>query len=445
MQQYDRPPSKDKRKLGLIVATALVLGNMVGSGIFLLPASLAPYGAWSLGGWGVTSVGALLLAWVFSRLARRRPSAGGPYAYSRAGFGDCVGFLVAWGYWISIVAGLAAIAVALVGYLAVFIPTLVSQPLLGALAALGVIWGLTAVNILGVRSAGSVQVVTTVLKLLPLLALALFGFAYFNPELLAPAQQPVGSPFTAINATVALTLWAFLGLESATIPAEHLRNPTKTIPRATLIGTLIAALLYVACTTVVMGIIPAGELAHSSAPFADAAELLWGQWAGWLIAAAAVISCFGALNGWTMMVGQMPRAVARDHLFPRFFGRDCSRGTPALGLLCAGVLTSILVLMNYQRGLVEMFTFIILLSTLSTLIPYLFCSMTELIQSRHDKGTRLRRIVNVVLACGAFLYVLWAIESTGQEAVYWGFLLLLLGVPIYAWQMRHAKQAQPEA
>lgn len=430
-----------KRKLGLAMVTALVLGNMVGSGIFLLPASLAPFGAWSLGGWLVSSAGALLLAWTFSRLARRRPSAGGPYAYTRAGFGDCMGFLIAWGYWIGIVAANAAIAVALVGYLGEFIPALATRPLPGALATLAVVWILIGVNIAGIRSAGSVQLVTTVLKVLPLLAVAVFGLAYFNPDFLL-VTEPVESPVHAINATVALTLWAFLGLESATIPADHVRDAPRTIPRATLIGTLIAALLYIACTTAVMGIIPASELATSTAPFADAARLLWGDWAGWLIAAAAVISCFGALNGWVLLSGQIPRAVARDRLFPSFFAPDNPRGTPARGLLVAGVLTSILVMMNYQRGLVAMFTFIILLSTLSTLIPYIFCAMTEFIQTRAEGGGA-RRTGNLIAASGAFAYALWATAGTGKDAVYWGFLLILVGVPIYAWQVRDGAPSEP--
>ncbi|MGH2929107.1 MAG: amino acid permease, partial [Solirubrobacteraceae bacterium] len=224
-----------------------MLGNMIGSGVFMLPASLAPYGGYSLIGWVISAAGALLLAGVFYRLAKRAPRAGGPYAYCRDAFGDCVGFLVAWMYWVSLVGGIAAIAVAFASYLSAFFPAIGVQPLFGALTALAAIWVLTAVNIAGVRSAGTVQVITTILKLSPLLALALFGFAHFDPHFLAPGPK-AASPMQAVSLCVAATLFAFIGVECATIPAGHVRDPGKTIPRATLLGTLIAALVYIACT-----------------------------------------------------------------------------------------------------------------------------------------------------------------------------------------------------
>ncbi|MBU6416618.1 MAG: amino acid permease, partial [Xanthomonadaceae bacterium] len=266
-----------KRQIGLGIATTLVLGNMIGSGVFLLPASLAPYGGYSLLGWVISAIGALLLAGVFFRLAQRAPRAGGPYAYSREAFGDCVGFLVAWVYWIALVGGNATIAVAFASYMSAFIPALGAQPLYGALTAMAAVWVLVAVNIAGIRSAGTMQVATTILKILPLLALALFGFTRFDPHLLVPGPD-AGSPLGAINICVTATLFAFIGVECATIPAGHVRDPEKTIPRATLLGTAIAAALYIVCTTVVMGLLPASELARSQAPFADAGRLLWGGW-----------------------------------------------------------------------------------------------------------------------------------------------------------------------
>jgi basic amino acid/polyamine antiporter, APA family len=422
------------KKIGLVTTTSLVLGNMVGSGVFLLPASLAPYGRYSLWGWGFSAGGAMLVAWVFSRLAHRDPKAGGPYAYTRAGFGDFMGFLVGWGYWISIIAADAALAVAMASYLSAFVPALSSTPLLGASVALGAVWLLTAVNGLGIRAAGSVQLVTTILKLTPLLVLAFFGIAHVNLQVLASGTPASGSPVSAVNACLALTLWAFVGLESATVPAEKVHDPERTIPRATLLGTAIAAFFYIVCTTVVMSIIPAARLATSNAPFADAARMLWGDWAGYLIAATAAISCFGALNGWVLMAGELPRAVAKDRLFPSAFARESGRGVAVFGLVLGGGLTTAVVLMNYQRGLVSMFTFIILLSTLSTVVPYLFCSMAEIVLSRRDPIAERRPIRDTVLAAGAFLFAIWAVEGTGPTTVYWGFLLLLAGVPVYVWQ-----------
>jgi len=407
----------------------------VGSGIFLLPASLAIYGAYSLWGWGFSTVGALLLAWVFSSLSHRLPKAGGPYAYPREAVGNFPGFLIAWGYWLSILGTNAAIAVAFASYLADFFPVLASTPLFGAFAALAAVWLLTAINIWGVRAAGNVQLITVILKLTPLLALAVFGIFHFDPHILASGHT-TSSPAAAINASATLTMWAFLGLECATVPAEHVRNPEKTIPRATLLGTIIAAAFYIVCTTVVMGIIPSASLAHSNAPFADAAKLLWGSWAGYAIAAAAIVSCFGALNGWILMQGQFPQAVANDGLFPKLFARESRRHTPTLGLLLSSVLASLLILMNYSHGLVAMFTTIILVTTFWVLVAYLLCAVAEIILSRPDQRTSKQHIRNTLLAGAASIFTLWAIYGAGFQAVFWGALALLLGVPLYFWQKR---------
>jgi len=422
-----------KRQIGLGIATTLVLGNMIGSGVFLLPASLAPYGGYSLAGWIISAIGALLLAGVFFRLSKRAPRAGGPYAYSREAFGDCAGFLVAWVYWIALVGGNATIAVAFASYMSAFVPALGAHPLYGALTAMAAVWVLIAVNISGIRSAGTLQVVTTTLKILPLLALALFGFVHFNPHLLAQGPH-AGSPLSAINICVAATLFAFIGVECATIPAGHVRDPEKTIPRATLLGTAIAATLYIACTAAVMGLLPASELATSQAPFADAGRLLWGGWAGWLIAGAAAISCFGALNGWTLIAGQFPHAVAKDGLFPKFFAHESARGTPVPALLVAGVINSLMVLANYSRGMVAMFTFMVLLTTLGNVVCYLVCTIADGVLAR--RSGRPLRARELLLAVGAFGFCVWAVIGAGKEAVFWNIVLLALGVPLYAWQAR---------
>ena len=391
MQSIGEP----RRSLGLAATTSIVIGNMVGSGVFLLPASLAPYGVYSLWGWVVSTAGALLLARVFSRLSRRAPLAGGPYAYPLEVFGDFAGFLLAWMYWISIAAAVAAIAVALASYLGTLVPSLGTHPA-GAAVALTATWLLTGVNILGVRAAGRLQLITVVLKMSPLIVFALWGIFYFDPHMLL-AGKPVASAPAALDASAALTMWAFLGLECATIPADHVRDPERTIPRATLYGTVIAAVFYILCTTAVMGIIPAASLEHSNAPFADAARLLWGGWAGNLIALAAIISCFGALNGWILMSGQFPQAAARDKLFPKLFARELDRGTPALGLVFSSIVGTVLILMNYSHGLVETFNVIILIATFFTLVPYMLCSLAELLLGRRD-GASGRNVVLASLA-----------------------------------------------
>ena len=423
------------RQLGLAMTTALVVGNMIGSGIFLLPASLGSYGGISLVGWLFTSAGAIFLAIVFSRLSRILPEAGGPYAYTREGFGDFTGFMIAWGYWIGLWTGNAAIAVALVSYLGVFWPAVSSTPFLGAGVAIAIVWVFAAVNIKGVRSAGYVAVITTILKIIPLIAIALFGFFGLRAEHFTPFNLSDESAFSAISTTAALTLWAFLGLESATVPANNVQNPKRTIPRATIFGTLGAAVIYILATTAVMGTIPAQKLAGSTSPFADAASIMWGGWAGYFVAAGAVVSCIGALNGFQLLVGQVPLAAAQDGLFPAVFGRVSKNGTPAAGLVIGSVLISLLVIANFTKGLVDMFTFIILLATLTTLFPYVFCSVAELLISLKNKQNSFKENVGKILRVSipAFLYSFWAIWGSGQDTVFWGILLLLAAIPFYIW------------
>jgi APA family basic amino acid/polyamine antiporter len=431
-----------KRELGLWTCVSLVAGNMIGSGIFLLPSSLAPYGRISLVGWGLSSAGAVALALVYCRLARRLPAAGGPYAYTRAVFGDFAGFLVGWGYWISILATNAALAVAMVSYLTRFLPALQSDRVGAALVSLAFVWFLTAINALGVRAGGRMQVITTALKILPLVAIAAFGLAHFDAANLEPAPDVAAHPIGSTTAAVTLTLWAFLGLESATIPADDVREPRRTIPRATWIGTVTTAILYVTSTTAVMGVMDATRLASSPAPFADAAALMWKPWAGDVVAAGAVISCFGALNGWILLQGMIPLAAARDGLFPPLFARLSPRGTPLAGMLLSSLLVTALIAMNFTRALVPIFTFAILLATFTCLLPYLLSALAEAtltLRERRSAGPAHVASLHLALAAIAFLYSLWAVVGAGREAVGWGVLLLLGGTPVYAFMKRAAR------
>jgi APA family basic amino acid/polyamine antiporter len=426
-----------RRGLGIWLATALVVGNMIGSGIFLLPSALAGFGGISIFGWLFTAAGAMLLALVFARLGRAYPKSGGPYAYSRRAFGDFVGFLTAWGYWIAAWVGNAAIAVAFVSYLGYFeaFDALNDNRILAALVAVGAIWLLTFVNVLGVRQGGIVQGVTTVLKFVPLLALALVGLFFIDGANFGGFNTSGESSFGAITAVAALTLWAFIGVESATVPAEQVDNPTRTIPRATIIGTAATALVYILGTVAVMGILPAATLAESGAPFADAADVAFGTWAGPIIAVAAVIAAFGCLNGWILLQAQIPMAAARDNLFPKAFARTNRGGAPVLGLVVSSVLITGLTLLNYNASLVEQFTFVILLATLTTLIPYVFSAAAQLMLLITDRtrfeGKRLAG--HATIAALALAYAIWTVAGSGYEVVYKGFLLLLLGIPVFLW------------
>jgi APA family basic amino acid/polyamine antiporter len=420
------------KALGLWTALALVVGNMVGAGAYLVPSALGSFGSVGLAGWLLTSVGAVCLALVFGRLGRIMPAEGGPYAYTRATMGDVPAFLVAWGYWVSVWVGNAAIATAFAAYLTPFFPGL-DSPVHAAFVAVGAIWLLTAVNVWGLREAAVLQLVTTVLKILPLLAVGLLGWMAVDPANLRAFNVSGRSTLSAVTATAALTLWGFLGLECATIPADEVRDPERTIPLATVLGTVLTAAVYLLSAVVVMGTIPARELAASAAPYADAATRIWGPWTGKLVAGGAALAGFGVLNGWVLMQGQMPLAPAREGLFPTAFGRLSRRGTPTFGLVLSSGLATVLVAANYTRGLVGLFTFAVLLATVTVLAAYVCSAAAQILFIFRDParwggaGARWALGVSAV----ALVYSLWAVVGAGWDAVFWGCVLLLLGVPVY--------------
>jgi len=424
------------------MATALVIGNMIGSGIFLLPAALAPYRGYAVASWLISTAGTLVLAITFARLARRIPRAGGPYVYVREGFGEFAGFFMAWGYWISCLATNAAIASAFVSYLTVFWPALGGAQSLSAVVALGTIWVLTMLNASGVRNGGIVQVVTVVVKVLPLLLIGTVGLFYIQPDAFVFQAPPGETPLTSLNAAVALTLFAFLGFECATIPADNVIEPERTIPRATVLGTVITAVVYIASTVAVMGVIPAEALASSTAPFADAGRAIWGSWAGYLMGVGAIVSCVGALNGWILVQGQVPMAMARDGLFPALFAKTRPDGTPGVAIVISSAFVSVLLLFSFTGTLVELFTKTVLLSTLTAVVPFVFAALAELrfvlAQSNGERpaGAAPRAFGALAIPIAAFAYAMWAVIGAGQETVYLGFILLLAGLPVYVWLKR---------
>jgi APA family basic amino acid/polyamine antiporter len=425
-------PAGHPRAFGLWSATALVIGCIIGSGVFLLPASMARYGGVSLAGWAITLAGALAMARTFARLAMRWPQTGGPYVYARQAFGDLPAFVVAWSYWISNWCGVAALAVAFAGSVGAVWPALIATPLRAALLALGALWLCASINLQGMRHAGRAQVLLTALKFLPLLLFACIAVWYVEARHFVPFNPSGESLPVAVNATVALALWALLGLEAATVPAGTIRDAERTIPRATVLGTLLAGIATVLAVTAVIGIVPAAQLQASTAPMADAARLLWGPWAGTAIALVAAVSCIGALNGWLLITAQIPFAAARDGLMPGPFARLGKGGTPSFGILAGASLASLLVAANFSRSLVQLFTFSILLSTASTLLPYCIGASAWLARG----GAKGRLVAALALA-----YSLYALVGTGAEALAWGGVLWLAGLPVYAWLKRHRAPA----
>lgn len=431
-------PITHKRVLGPWMLTALVAGNMIGSGIFYLPTELAGFGSISLLSWVFTSAGALLLALVFARLGMLLPRVGGPYAYTREAFGEFVGFQMAYNYWIALVVGNGAIAVAFVGYLGVFFPVLNDNHVLSFIICVASVWMMAILNIMGVRWAGAMQLLTTILKLTPLLMIGIIGTLFLKPHVLPHFNTSGHSNIFAFSGAATLTLWAFIGLESATVPAEDVENPKRNIPRATIYGTLIAALVYILGTLAVMGQVPADQLAHSTAPFADAAKVLFGPWGEYMVAIGAIISSFGALIGWTLLTGQIPLAAARDGIFPKMFAQETKNGTPKNALLVSTILLTILLLLTLNKGLIKQFQFVTLLATLATVIPYFFTAMAELVIFIKDRyliaGEKI--VGSVIIAILAGIYSFWMIMGSGEDTVFYGALLFFTSVPVYVW-MKH--------
>lgn len=424
--------SDKPQKIGLITSTSLVVGNMIGVGIFVLPAALAVYGSISLLGWVFSAIGSLILAKIFSNFSKIIVNkSGGPYTYVRAGFGDFLGFLVAWGYWISCWVSNGAIAIAIVGALSFFFPALATSPILSISLGLSIIWLFTWINTKGIRTSGRVQVVTTVLKVLPLLFVIIVGAFFFDLSNFPAFNLTSESDFAIIPVVATLTMYSFLGIECATIPAENVDNPTVTVPRATMLGTFISTSLYILGTVILLGILPADILQSSAAPFAEAANIIGGSYSGYFVAIGVIISGLGVLNGWILVTGQVPMATAKDNLFPAIFKRENKNGAPIFGLIIGSVLSSIIMLMNFSEGLVEQFTFIVEITVFSVLIPYLFTAAAYALVLIQLKLHASSWVKTLVLSGLGFAYSMWAIYGSGSTTAFYGLLLLLTGIPFY--------------
>jgi APA family basic amino acid/polyamine antiporter len=412
------------RPLGFWSVWALAAGCMIGSGILLVPSSLAPFGLLSLGGWGLGAFGAIAIVLVFSRLAARTTRDGGPYIYVREAFGDLLGFVMAWGYWISFWASVPVIALAFVGYLGFFIPALAQNVIAQAATALSLIAAFTFVNIRGLKEMSATQIAMTVLKIIPLVAITGAAFAFGTPHNLPPFNPSHAPLLQGLAAVTLITLYPFTGFEVAVTCAGSVRDPERTIPRALIAAVLLVTAIYLTASFGVMLLLPSDQLAYSQAPFADAARV-FGPWGAALIAGGALIATAGTLNGCIFTTGQMPMAVAEEGCAPAWLARLNKGGTPYLSLLLSSALASVLLLLNYSRGLVGAFTFLVMMTTAISLIYYFFCALAEIKHSwRSARGWALVGL----FACA---YSLFAIVGSGLEVLVWGSVLMVAGVPLY--------------
>ncbi len=421
------------KQLGLPAASALVVGSVIGTGVFGLPSALAAFGPISIVAFALVTVGALALAIVFGWLTKRVPGSGGPYLYAREGFGEFAGFLNAWSYWLTAWAGNAAIVVALTGYVEVFINTK-HNVLWSIVIAVACLWIPVIINVLGLRSMGGAQVVFTVLKIVPLALIAIIGLFFLNPANFGPFNSSGQSGWGALAGASAVALFAYLGIETASVAAGRVRNPDKNVPRATVYGTLACAVVYILGTLAVFGTVSNSNLRKSTAPFSDAANAIFGgTWSGQVIALVAIVSGLGCLVGWTFIVGEMPHAAAKDSMFPRVFIKE-ARGVPVVGILVSTVLATLLTVLAYT-SFEQVFTMVVLLTVFTAVIPYLFSAAAQIywLLARTRPTSWPHFVRDVVIAAVALAFTFWALIGTGAEATFYGAIAFLLGVPLYVW------------
>jgi APA family basic amino acid/polyamine antiporter len=440
--EHDHQPAPTRaqqkaRALGVMSATGLVVGSIIGTGVFAMPAVLAGAGTSSLLVLGVIAVGAMLLATLFGQLTRRVPNSdGGLYAYARHEFGDFAGYLTGWCYWVQAWAGNAAIVSVWVFYVDALFGLHPSGLGNWGIALTG-LWIPAMVNLAGVRQMAWFQNLTVVLKFLPLLFVGVAGWFFATRGNFGAFNASGGSLYRAIGVAAGVALFSFIGVEVAAITAKRVKNPRVNVGRASLLGTGLSALLYLAVSAAIMGLVPHHELVGNTAPFVTAFGAIFnhGAWAGQLVAALAVTSGIGALNGWTLVTTEVSRAAARDGLFPRAFAWADLKDTAWFGVVMAALLPSLLMLWSYttKTGL-TIFTDLVDLTVVTVAIPYLFSACAQLAylvsRRRRVQGWALGR--DLAIAGAGVLFSMWVTFAAGYQSVYQALIIVLAGVVLYA-------------
>jgi len=418
-----------RRPFGFWMATALVVGGMIGSGIFLMPIGLAPFGWTAVAAWAISIGGAVALVFTMARLAQAMPRATGAVAVTGAALGELAGVLVGWSYWVGVWAANAGIAIAAASYLGSFVPRIRATPLNGALAAVVLIWLLTLLNLGGAKAAGRFQVVTTVLKLAPLLTvIVLAGGGLVSGSVSLPAG---GIANDKLASAITLTLFPLVGFEAAGVAAERVRDPARNVMRASMAGTAGTGLLYI-LVSIAFLTVPAAKLAASGAPFELLVSTFWGAGPALAIAAFAAIAAIGALNGWVLIQGEVPLGMARAGLLPGWFGRVSARDVPVRVLVVSSMLASLLVLSNASASLGNVFVFVATLATCSTLWLYAALAVAA-----------IKHRIAVPTAIVGLAFSIVAFVGAGETAFAWSFALMATALPLYLLRPKRGLAEQP--
>ena len=418
------------RVIGFWRGWSIAVGCAIGSGIFMMPTLLAPYGLLGFGGWLIAGSGSILVALTMARLVKRIPRTGGPYVYVNEGLGSFAGFIIAWTYWVACISAIAGISIAFVGYLGFFVPIISDSPIYSLLASMLLVWIIVILNIRSLEGSSKFQLISTLLKLLPLIFMIFLGMLNFNLDNLPELNPTDLHPISLLATVTTLVMWSFIGIETATVPADNVINPQKTIPKILIASVVTVLIVYFLVSIAIAAIVPTSELMNSTAPFALAATKILGLTGGTIISIGALISTLGSLNANTLTAGNISLAAARDGLLPARFMSLTKTGTPIFTYLLTGKFVSILLILNYTKGIVNAFVFMAMLSTLSTLIAYAFCALAEFKFAQTDKKNQTRNNA-LLLSCGTFVYAFFAIWGAGIEMIIYSLVLILIGMPIY--------------
>ncbi|MEY8764297.1 MULTISPECIES: amino acid permease [Clostridium] len=426
-----------KRELGFPSAIAMVVGSMIASGIFMAPQNLAastnPKTA--IIAWAITGTGSIFIAITFANMVAKIPRTGGPVVYTRVAFGEFPSFLVGWAYWIGAWTSLGALINGCIRYLGNIIPVISGNGAVAFAAASIILWAIIYFNIRGIKQAGSVVVFTTICKLIPLAVFLIIGLFHFHPEYFNTVSSQKVSGINTLSAAIGVTLWSFMGLEMGVFPAEETKNAPVFIKKATIFGTIFVAIIYILVSAVSFGIMPQNQLADSKAPIAEMLNLMTGgRWGGIFISIGVVISTLGAATGCAIVTARCSYACAANKTFPAVFKKmNLKYGTPEMSLIIVGILTNLLLILNYVKGLNAAYQFIMLLSTMSTLPAYITTAGAEMLTcKKYSKNLNIGNFIGKsIVPLVAFAYSCYAVYGCGQEAVLWGFILMLLGIPFY--------------
>jgi len=424
--------AEPKKKMNVMQLTVIVAVNMMGSGIIMLPTNMAQVGAISLLSWIVTAIGSMAIAYGFAQAGVLQTRAGGMAAYAEEAHGKSGFFMTFYLYFFSLAIGNVAIAISAVGYLATFVPWLASAPIATTVGVIVLIWLTTVANFGGPKVTGQIGSVTVWGVIIPVAGLSIIGWFWFSTDTFSAAWNPGGlSLGEGMGSSIALTLWAFLGMESAAQNSDAVENPKRDVPLACMLGTLGAAVVYVLSTTVIQGIVPNAELAKSTGPFGLVYAQMFSPLVGSIIMGLAIMACLGSLLGWQFTIAMTGKSAAEDRMFPGFFTRVNRLGAPIQGMLAMGVVQTALALSTISPTLSEQFDALVNLAVVTNVVPYIM-ALSALVVMMRKAGTPqsvFRRNVAVTLV--ALVYSIYAIYASGMEAVLGGMLVMGIGYLIY--------------